>query len=199
MKKWLSKKQDDDEPSVVQREKMKKDNPELQPLKDFRIPEVCFFNEYDENTLTQIMDEQMAMINNLKEGGSTKFLANRMLIIFDDLVGSSLFSQRKKDPFKILNTTHRHYSASMLLVTQAYKEIPKTVRTNFSALIIFEIPNEKELDVIYEENPVGLKRDDWMKFYNYATEGAHDFMFINYQKPKNQRIMKNFTHILYKG
>ena len=139
------------------------------------------------------------MINNLKEGGSTKFLANRMLIIFDDLVGSSLFSQRKKDPFKILNTTHRHYSASMLLVTQAYKEIPKTVRTNFSALIIFEIPNEKELDVIYEENPVGLKRDDWMKFYNYATEGAHDFMFINYQKPKNQRIMKNFTHILYKG
>jgi len=199
LKKWLKNKNEEEEktPSAVDRQS-NPTNPEHAPLLDFTIPEGNFYEEYDEDTLQAIMDEQMDLIRALKDAGKTKHLANRIMIIFDDLVGSSLFSNKKKNPFKILNTTHRHYSISMLMVTQAYKEIPKTVRTNFSALILFEIPNEKELEVIYEENPVGLSHDDWMKFYNYSTAGDHDFMFINYQKPKNQRITKNFTHILYK-
>jgi len=38
--------------------------------------------------------------------------------VFDDLVGSSLFSAKKDNPFKKLNSNHRHYSASLLMVTQ---------------------------------------------------------------------------------
>jgi hypothetical protein len=83
------------------------------------------------------------------------------------------------------------------MVTQAYKEIPKTVRTQFSCVIVFEIANEKELEVIFEENPMNLKKDDWMQVYQHATDGDHDFMFINYQKPKRLRIMKNFEKILF--
>jgi len=119
--------------------------------------------------------------------------------VFDDLVGSSLFSAKKDNPFKKLNSNHRHYSASLLMVTQAYKEIPKTVRTNFSCLIVFEIPNEKEIEVIFEENPNYLKRPEWMEAYEYCTDGDHDFMFINYQKPKRLRLMKNFDQVVFKG
>lgn len=122
---------------------------------------------------------------------------NRLLIIFDDLVGSSLFSGKKDNPFKRLNTNHRHHSASILMVSQAYKELPKTVRTNFSCLVIFEIPNEKEVDVIQEENPLYMKKKDWLEAYEHAVEGDHDFMFINYQKPKRLRLMKNFSHVLF--
>ena len=107
-----------------------------------------------------------------------------MLIIFDDLVGSSLFSNAKKNPFKILNSNHRHYSASLLMVTQAYKEIPKTVRTNFTGIIVFRIPSEKETEVVFEENSLYMKKDDWLEMYEYATEGDHDFLYINNQKPK---------------
>lgn len=85
------------------------------------------------------------------------------------------------------------------MVTQAYKEIPKTVRTNYSCLIVFEIPNEKEIEVIFEENPNYLKRDEWMEMYEYATDGDHDFLFINYQKPKRLRLMKNFDQVIFKG
>lgn len=115
---------------------------------DGKIGEDCFIDIYDESVLETLMSEQMNIVKLLKKHGQTKFLANRILIIFDDLVGSSLFSGTRNNPFKGLNTRHRHYSCSMLMVSQGYKEIPKTVRTNWSCLMIFEIPNEKELEVV---------------------------------------------------
>lgn len=167
------------------------------PLLDKRIPEENFYSDYDEDTLRGIMEEQMTVVRLLKQYGKSKHLANRILIIFDDLVGSKLFGNQRQNPFKMLNTNHRHYSASIFMVSQAYKEIPKTVRTNFSCLIIFEIPNDKEIEVIYEENSLYMKRPQWMEAYQYAVEGDHDFMFINYQKPKRLRLMKNFDQVLF--
>lgn len=64
-------------------------------------------------------------------------------------------------------------------------------------MILFEIANEKELEVIFEENPMSLKKETWMEVYQYCTEGDHDFMFINYQKPKRLRIMKNFDQYVF--
>jgi hypothetical protein len=86
---------------------------------DFRIPEKCFYSQYCEEDLDEIMKEQMAVVKLLQKHGKSKHLANRILIIFDDLVGSSLFSGRRDNPFKMLNTNHRHYSASLFMVSQA--------------------------------------------------------------------------------
>lgn len=167
------------------------------PLIDKRIPEENFFSDYDEEGLRSIMEEQMMIVRLLKEHGKSKHLANRVLMIFDDLVGSTLFSNARQNAFKMLNTNHRHYSASIFMVSQAYKEIPKTIRTNFSCLIIFESPNDKEIQAIYEENSLYLKFSQWMEAYQFATDGDHDFLFINYQKPKRLRMMKNFDQVLF--
>jgi hypothetical protein len=35
------------------------------------------------------------------------------------------------------------------MVSQGYKEVPKTIRTNWTALIVFEIGNEKEVAVVF--------------------------------------------------
>jgi hypothetical protein len=200
LKTWIQtqKNREQNPDGVVHRPKMTGDLDKF--LTDFspRIPEHHFLPSYDEGTLLSIMRDQQALINLLKKFDKTKHLANRVLIIFDDLVGSSLFSGKKQNPFKMLNTNHRHYSTSLLMVTQAYKEIPKTVRTQFSCLIIFEIPNENEVKVIYEENPMNLKYNDWLEVYHAATEGDHNFMYINYQqKDKKLRIMKNFEEYLF--
>lgn len=123
LKKWLSdmkNKKDEDNP-VVQKPNNTTEIAEeldLKPLEDRRIPEECFYSEYNEETLQEIMDEQMKLVKLLKACGKSKHLANRILIVFDDLVGSSLFSNRKDNPFKKLNSNHRHYSASLLMVTQ---------------------------------------------------------------------------------
>jgi hypothetical protein len=92
------------------------------------IPEEHYFNDYDEDKFKEIMEEQMGVIRLLKKFDQPKYLANRILIIFDDLVGSALFRGAKGSYFKGINTRHRHYSASFLMVSQGYKEIPKTIR-----------------------------------------------------------------------
>ena len=159
---------------------------------DPKIPEDCFKSEYESDDLAQLMRDQMKMVRYLKKKGQSKHLANRCLIIFDDLVGSQLFSASRDNPFKMFNTNHRHYSFSAIMVSQAYKEIPKTVRTQFSCGILFEIPNDKEIEVIYEETPLGYKRDAWQKIYEHCVEDEYSFFYFNYQKPKKLRIMKKF-------
>lgn len=83
------------------------------------------------------------------------------------------------------------------MVSQGYKEIPKTIRTNWTGLIVFEIGNEKEVEVIYEEYAMGLKRDDWLELYKHATEEEHSFLYINFQQRRGMRLMKNFSEYLF--
>lgn len=200
LKEWIQtqKNREQDPHSIVHRPAIDSELDDFIQEYNPKIPHSHFLAHYDEAILQSIMNEQQKLIDILKKFGKTKHLANRVLIIFDDLVGSSLFSGKKRNPFKMLNTNHRHYSTSLLMVSQAYKEIPKTVRTQFSCLIVFEIPNESEVKVIYEENPMNLKYDDWLEVYHEATDGDHNFMYINYQqKDKRLRIMQNFNRYLF--
>jgi hypothetical protein len=163
---------------------------------DPRIPEDMFMTEYDESTLMRLMEEQLEMIETIKGLGGTKHLANRLLIVCDDMVGSCLFSTRRAALFKRLNTNHRHYSASIIMVSQAYKEIQRTVRNNFTVLITFENPNEAEIKAIYEEYPCSMKREPWERAYEYCTRDEFSFMYINIKKPKKRRMMKNFDEYI---
>jgi hypothetical protein len=83
------------------------------------------------------------------------------------------------------------------MVSQAYKEIQKTVRTNWTSLLIYGIGNEKEVEVIYEEYSMGLDKNTWHKIYDHCTKDEHGFMFINYQQPRHMRIMKNFDNVIW--
>lgn len=163
---------------------------------DATIPSGCFLAEYSQDDLVAVVDDIQTCIEYLEENGKTKHLANRTLFIFDDMVGSALFSSTRCNPFKKLNTNHRHSSASILMVSQGYREIPKTVRGQFSCLILFQIFNEKELEAIMEEFPMDLHAKQWMEIYKFATDGDHNFLFYNMQKPKARRIMKNFDQVL---
>ena len=113
LKKWLKEmknKKQQDKNDIVERANPTceiAENYDTEKLEDLRIPEECFYSQYDEDTLEAVMDEQMKMVKLLKKCNKSKHLANRVLIIFDDLVGSSLFSGKKDNPFKKLNSNHR--------------------------------------------------------------------------------------------
>jgi hypothetical protein len=160
------------------------------------IPKENFFDVYTDESFREKMEEQKKVINALKEQGKTKHTANRILAIFDDQIGSELFNPNRKSYFKGINTRHRHLSLSILMVSQGYKEIPKTIRTNWTCLLLFEIGNEREILVIYEEFAMGLKYKHWISLYDYATREEHSFLFIDFQKKRGRRIMKNFQEYL---
>jgi len=84
-----------------------------------KIPEECFIADFSESSVSDIMLQQQEMIEYFEKNGYTKHTADRILLLFDDLVGSSLYSRAHDAPFMKLNTIHRHYSISMLMVSQA--------------------------------------------------------------------------------
>lgn len=167
-------------------------NTNQQEVFDGKIPEGNFYHVYSEEDLEKILTQQKKIIDALKKHNQPKYLADRILLIFDDLVGSSLFSNAKDNLFKGFNTRHRHYSASVIMVSQGYKEIPKTVRTNWTAVILFEIANDKEVLVIYEENTMGLPKSTWLEMFKHCIKEPYGFMYMNAKKPKALRCMKNF-------
>lgn len=114
LKKFLEKKKGGDNPVVGGYTVADTSNKKFDPL----IPDDCFRTEYDEETLQTWMTNQMKAIEMIEKLGGTKHLADRTLHIFDDLVGSALFSSTRRSPFKMLNTNHRHHSCSILLVSQ---------------------------------------------------------------------------------
>lgn len=171
--------------------------PYLDPKKfDPKIPEENFHDTYNETQFREIMEKNRAVVDILDEYGYLKTHANRLLVIFDDPIGMGIYNSNRNNFFTGANTRHRHYSLSMFEVTQGYKEIPKTVRTNFTSLLVYKIGNMKELQVIYEEFQMGLTWDEWLELYQEATEEDFDFLFIDMYGPKNIRMRKNFDKAL---
>lgn len=180
----LGKKQDDPntvvgpEPVFLAVERHKEDDAKDQDTFTGYIPDDCFIEEYDDSTLSNLMEEQDQMIKFLKRHNKPKHLANRICVIFDDMVGSALFSNRRTNAFKKFCSNLRHYSATQLTVSQSYKELPRVTRVNASGLILFENPNDRELELIYEENPVGMKKPQWLEVYEHATADDYSFLYI---------------------
>jgi hypothetical protein len=166
---------------------------------DPKIPDKNFISVYTPSKLEEILDEQDGMIKFLKSHKQPKYLANRVCMMFDDLVGSELFDGGQKNTFSRFNTIHRHLSISCFMISQQFKAIPAVVRNQWTCLNMFRIGNEKELIKIYEEFPMGLKYNEWVAVYQFCTEGKHDFMYIDFQKPRGEQIMKNFDTFILEG
>ena len=171
--------------------------------KDRMVHDNEMFEEYNEETLQTIMEQKDKLVKTTKQNSKSKdnmkwmTQVERSVFVFDDMVGSGLFSNKRQNAFKRLTVRRRHLFSSVIGVTQAYREIPKTTRTNANAIILFHIDNEEELNTIYEEFPMGLKWHQWMAVVEWATQEPYSFiMFNTQQSDPNQRIVKQFTQPL---
>ena len=85
---------------------------------DPKIPEEDFIEESMDHTLENVMDKNRQMIDFLSQKGHSKYVADRLLIICDDQVGSDIFRGDRKTDFIGRNTRHRHHGTSLMIVTQ---------------------------------------------------------------------------------
>lgn len=155
------------------------------------------YEEYTEETVQKIMDQQDKVVSHLTKKDKPMTMADHMCWVFDDMVGSGLFNQKRNNAFKRLSVRRRHFCSSVVGVVQAYKEFPKTSRNNTNIFILFRIDSEEELVAIYRDFPCGLKPDTWRTAYEYCTKEPYGFMMINLQvKDPMYRITKNFTEPL---
>lgn len=162
---------------------------------DGNIPEEDFFADIDR--IPELINKQQNILDKLKDigvGEKRRYVIDRQLLIMDDQAG--MFKQGIHSPLTNFVIKHRHTSTSVIIVTQAYKAIPKTIRSNCNAIVIFDIPNKSEMAAIYEENPNGLSMNDWNSLYQHATAEPFSFLYINTKFPKGERMFKNFDTLL---
>ena len=171
-----------------------------------KILEQDMKDEYSEATLDKMMRQQQKRSDDLfkQSGDRSNYIQElpkkmeRLCWVFDDMVVSGLFSNKRDNAFKRLTVRRRHLYSSIIGVTQAYREIPKTTRTNSNCLILFHIDNEEELATIYQEFPMGLKWHEWIKVVTYVTTRT-PFSFITFNlqsSDPNRRIIMDLSQPL---
>lgn len=157
-----------------------------------KIPEKNFVEKLED--LLPILKVKYDKIRELKNKfGLSKALiySDRTLIIADDQAG--LFNQSNHtNPIVNFYFKHRHHNCSVWTVTQAYKAIPKKIRTATQCLVLFEIGNQKELKDVYEDWQMNLREDEWMALYKHAVDQPFSFLFIDRKKPPGERIWMRF-------
>jgi len=160
---------------------------------DGRIDEEDMFSE--QHKIFPVIKYQQDVIEFLRDHDhkeDAKYIIDRILVVLDDQAGLFKMSN-SNNPLINFVLKHRHYSTSLIFVTQAYKAIPKSIRINMNVLILFEIPNSSELHAIYEEYPDKLEEEEWLALYWQIIDSEpYSFMYMNNHFPAGERIHERF-------
>lgn len=132
-------------------------------------------------------------------------------LLVDDCLGSRLFSKgiQRLNKMTIL---HRHIGGlknmdgaiglSLYFLVQSYVcqygGISRCIRNNATSIILFKTKNEKELQQVVDECSGEIEPSIFLKFYEYAIQEPHDFLFIDLHKKKEHPsgFRRNFNEYL---
>jgi hypothetical protein len=113
--------------------KMVADDPDMQAKDDSGVAKCTIINELDRD-----------LIRGMCETDTGK----RTLIILDDFAAQM---KLRDEALNILFFRSRHAKNSVIISTQMYKAVPKSIRTNCTQLTFFNVSNAKEAKLIEEE------------------------------------------------
>lgn len=145
-------------------------------------------NELTPEYLQDLMSHQKQVIN---EFG--KSISDKVLLILDDSIQNKFLHSRTFINFVLLS---RHVNISLILISQAYFLINKSIRLNCSCLSLFEIANKKEIDEIVNENNIGVDKNKFVEIYNEVMKTPFNFLTINHQNKRGEKLIKCFESFI---
>jgi hypothetical protein len=140
------------------------------------------FEELTPQFLNDLMEHQKNVIEEFGKSSSDK-----VLLVLDDSIQNKFLHSRQFINFVLLS---RHVNISLILISQAYFLVPKSIRLNCSCLVLFEISNNKELDAIFDENFIGISRGKFMEIYNKVMEVPFNFLTILHQNERGKKLLR---------
>ena len=131
------------------------------------------FFPVEEEVLTVIMEIQEARIEEM--GG--KQYAPKTLVIMDDIVSYKKFiASPMLLKFAVMS---RHWGISLIILSQAYHRIPKSIRLQMTCLVYFKGSN-RELEVLAEDFAApGSSKREFMQTVAHATNERFNFFFVD--------------------
>ena len=121
-----------------------------------------------------------------------KHKSPKVLVIIDDIVSYKTFLN--SPIFLRFAVMSRHWNISLILMSQAYHRIPKSVRLQMSCIVYFKGSN-KECDVLADDfGAPGLSKKEFIKRIDYATSDRYNFFFVDVHRAMGSgRYRKNLT------
>lgn len=121
-----------------------------------------------------------------KHGG--KDAVPSTLVILDDCLGTKLIKSPELTKFI---TARRHINSSIIISTQRWCSVPKTVRLNINYAIVFPIYDEDEIKTIQKECGSQLTKKEFFKVVEELFEDTTERRFLcfnNNNKPSHRLI-----------
>ena len=146
------------------------------------------YDEYNENTVMEIVNEQIEIIKKY-----TKKKAPHLLFIFDDIINDLPMS--RQNVMNKLFFSARHYNISLILLSQQYKMVSRPVRLNASDVIIFQTGNNSEVQKIAEEQ--AIPADKFKQILKDATSEPFSFLVIHNKLPIKDRYQLRLSNHIY--
>lgn len=160
--------------------------------KALKLPPENFKTDFGPEDLNNLIESRKTLID--KKGIEWVVKNSRVLIILDDVIANRDFlnSPEALKMFALL----RHYQVSIIVLMQSYNKLPRALRINSNATIVFP-STQSEIEVLLDEiTPAGLQKKQFQKVIEYSTDGRYDFLYINNHAEPNKRIRKNLTEII---
>ena len=104
-------------------------------------------------------------------------------VVMDDMVGII----DKLPKLQQLCTKFRHYSMSIIIVSQSWRKIPSVIRNCLTALICFDLKNEKEFGKIHDEFTGSIPNSE--RLIKEIVNKRYDFFYFNIER---QQLWHNF-------
>lgn len=133
----------------------------------------------------------------IEEAKGVKNNVKKMLIIFDDIVSHKKFCN--SPIFLQYAVMSRHWNISLMILSQAYHRIPKSVRLQMSSLIFFKGSN-KELDALTDDFVApGMSHKTFKNIVSNTTNKRFNFFYVDIHRPIGHgRYRKNLNHEIIK-
>lgn len=141
----------------------------------------------DPEKLRVILEQQKKLVKN--EPFNT---IPHILIILDDMAQSRTFLRSKI--LQELAFAATHSKISLWITTQSYMQIPRNIRINAHAILLFSGCKLSELERFEDEyGSQYLSKKDFKKLINYAIKEDYEFLFCNNTNPNRaEKYSKGF-------
>ena len=153
-----------------------------------------FFNEYSEDIMKEIIEQQEDIISRYGSKKAKRKMPH-VLIVFDDMLNTKAMANNSllSHDIQIL----RHYKISIWISTQKYSGVPRNVRLNANVMTLWRPYNMNELDHILEEHSnKSNKKKMEAKLMEIFSE-PYQFFHIEYSCfDLNKRYRKGFNEFL---
>lgn len=149
----------------------------------FKFSQDRLYNDFNDKILNEILKD-------ISETKEEEFNENEdiFLLIVDDL--STAFNKLNTLVSKTLLRI-RHIPLCVWIVSQRYKNIHPSSRSQINHFITFNTNNKKEIENMAET--IGENVEDFKKILKFCTEEQYSFLYIDSTK-NPPKFYKNFNH-----